>query len=149
MEIILKKDVAKLGYANDLVNVKSGYGRNYLIPKGYAIFASEGNKKAREEIIRQKAFKEEKLRKEAETIAKALEGVKVTIGAKAGTSGKIFGSVNAMQIADALKEQNNYDIDRKKIVVDTKGINALGSYKATIKLFKDIVAEIEFEVVGE
>ncbi|MEA3505800.1 MAG: 50S ribosomal protein L9 [Bacteroidota bacterium] len=149
MEIILKKDIANLGYANDLVEVKSGYGRNFLIPKGLAIFASPGNKKVREEIIRQKAFKEERLRKEADVTAKALEGVKVTIGAKAGTSGKIFGSVNAMQIAEALKVQNDYEVDRKKIVVDTKGINELGTYKAKIKLFKEIEAEIEFEVVAE
>ncbi|MCF8233093.1 MAG: 50S ribosomal protein L9 [Bacteroidales bacterium] len=149
MEVILKRDIPNLGYANDLVTVKPGYARNYLIPKGMASFATEGNKKAREEILRQKAYKEEKLRKEAETKAEALNGVKLKIGAKAGTSGKIFGSVNAVQIANALKEQYDYDIDRKKIEVDGDAIKELGSYEATVKLYKDIEAKIQFEVVGE
>lgn len=149
MEIILKKDISNLGYANDLVTVKSGYARNYLIPKGMAIFATPGEKKAREEVERQKAFKEEKLRKEAQTKADALEGVEVKIGAKAGTSGKIFGSVNAVQIAAALKEQHNYDVDRKMILVDGSAIKELGEYEAKIKLYKDIEATIKLEVVSE
>jgi len=149
MEVILKKDIANLGYANDLVTVKPGYARNYLIPKGMAAFATEGNKKSREEILRQRAYKEEKLRKEAETLAEALDGVKLKIGAKAGTSGKIFGSVNAVQIANALKEQYEYDIDRKKIQLDGDSIKELGTYEATVKLYKDIEAKIQFEVVGE
>lgn len=149
MEVILKKDIANLGYANDLVTVKPGYARNYLIPKGMASFATSGNKKAREEIIRQRAYKEEKFRKEAETLAEALDGVKLKIGAKAGTSGKIFGSVNAVQIANALKEQYDYDIDRKKVEVDGDSIKELGEYEATVKLYKDIEAKIKFEIVGE
>lgn len=149
MEVILKRDIPNLGYANDLVTVKPGYARNYLIPKGMASFATEGNKKAREEILRQKSYKEEKLRKEAETKAEALNGVKLKIGAKAGTSGKIFGSVNAVQIANALKEQYDYDIDRKKIEVDGDSIKELGTYEATIKLYRDVEAKIQFEVVGE
>lgn len=149
MEVILKKDISNLGYANDLVTVKPGYARNYLIPKGMAILATEGNKKSREEILRQRAYKEEKLRKEAETQAEALDGVKLKIGAKAGTSGKIFGSVNAVQIANALKEQHDYDIDRKKIQLDGDSIKELGTYEATVKLYKDIEAKIQFEVVGE
>lgn len=149
MEVILKRDIPNLGYANDLVTVKPGYARNYLIPKGMASFATEGNKKSREEILRQRAYKEEKLRKEAETKAEALNGVKLKIGAKAGTSGKIFGSVNAVQIANALKDQYDYDIDRKKIEVDGDSIKELGTYEATVKLYKDIEAKIQFEVVGE
>jgi len=149
MEVILNKDIPNLGYTNDLVTVKPGYARNYLIPKGMASFATESNKKAREEILRQKSYKEEKLRKEAETMAEALDGVKLKIGAKAGTSGKIFGSVNAVQIANALKEQYDYDIDRKKIEVDGDSIKELGEYEATVKLYKDIEAKITFEVVGE
>lgn len=149
MEVILKKDIPNLGYANDLVTVKPGYARNYLIPKGMAEFATEGNKKTREEILRQKAYKEEKIRKEAETMAEALNDVKLRIGAKAGTSGKIFGSVNAVQIANALQEQYSYEIDRKKIVVDGDSIKELGSYEAKVKLYKDIEAKIQFEVVGE
>ena len=149
MEVILNKDIPNLGYTNDLVMVKPGYARNYLIPKGMASFATESNKKAREEILRQKSYKEEKLRKEAETMAEALDGVKLKIGAKAGTSGKIFGSVNAVQIANALKEQYDYNIDRKKIEVDGDSIKELGEYQATVKLYKDIEAKITFEVVGE
>lgn len=149
MEVILKKDIPNLGYANDLVTVKPGYARNYLIPKGMAAFATEGNKKSREETLRQRAYKEEKLRKEAETLAEALDGVKLKIGAKAGTSGKIFGSVNAVQIANALKEQYDYDIDRKKIQLDVDSIKELGTYEAKVKLYKDVEAKIQFEVVGE
>lgn len=149
MEVILKKDIPNLGYANDLVTVKPGYARNYLIPKRMAEFATKGNKKSREEIMNQKAYKEEKIRKEAETKAEALQGVKLRIGAKAGTSGKIFGSVNAVQIANALQEQYSYEIDRKKIEVDGDSIKEVGSYDATVKLYKDIEAKIHFEVVGE
>ena len=149
MEIILKKDIPNLGYKNDMVEVKDGYARNYLIPQGLAIFATEANKKMHEEIKRQKAFKEEKIKKEAEVLAKALEGIKIKIGAKAATSGKIFGSVNAMQIADAIKEQYKYEIDRKTIEVDGEAIKELGNYKANIKLHKEINVEIEFEVFAE
>ncbi len=149
MEVILKKDIQNLGYANDLVDVKPGYARNYLIPKGMAIFATPGSKKSLEETIRQKAYKEEKLRNDAQTKADAIEGTKVTIGAKAGTSGKIFGSVNAVQIAEALKNQHNYEVDRKMVVVDGDSIKELGEYEAKIKFYKDIQATVQFEVVAE
>ncbi len=149
MEVILKQDIQGLGYTNDLVTVKNGYGRNFLIPKGMAILATESNKKVRAEDLKQKSFKEEKLRTEAETLAKALQDVTVKIGAKAGTSGKIFGSVNALQIAEALKTQHKFDLDRKKISVDGDLIKELGSYKASINLYKDISAEISFEVIAE
>jgi large subunit ribosomal protein L9 len=147
MEVILKQDIENLGYENDLVKVKNGYARNYLIPKGKALLATETNKKVLAEVQKQKSFKEEKLRTEAETTAKLLERVELKIGAKAGTSGKIFGSVNSIQIAESLKEKG-HDVDRKKIDVDDS-IKELGNYIATVKLYKDIKAEVKFEVVAE
>jgi large subunit ribosomal protein L9 len=149
MEVILKQDVQNLGYANDVVTVKAGYARNYLIPKGLAITANETNKKVVEENMRQKSFKEEKIRKEAETLAKALEGITVKIGAKAAETGKIFGSVNNIQIADSIMQQFKYDIDRKKIVVDGESIKELGTYSAEIRLHKDVKVTISFEVFAE
>lgn len=113
MEVILKQDIENLGYENEIVKVKNGYARNYLIPKGMAILATDTNKKILAEVQRQKHFKEQKLRKDAETTQKLIEKIELRIGAKAGTSGKIFGSVNAIQIAEALKEKG-FDIDRKK-----------------------------------
>lgn len=149
MEIILKQDVANLGYKDDQVKVKNGYARNYLIPQGFAIMASETNKKIHAENLKQRAFKLEKIKNEAETMAKALENVLVKIGAKAGTSGKIYGSVNSIQIAEALKEQYNYDIDRKKISIEGESVKEIGTYKAKINLHKEIKAEISFEVFAE
>jgi len=149
MEVILKQDIQNLGYINDIVNVKSGYARNYLIPQGLAITANETNKKVLGENLRQKAFKEDKVVKEAETLAKALEGITVKIGAKAAETGKIFGSVNNIQISDAIKEQFKYDIDRKKILVDGENIKELGTYAAEIRLHRDVNAKINFEVFAE
>lgn len=149
MEVILKKDVPNLGYAHDVVTVKDGYGRNYLIPQGFAILATESSKKMNAENIRQKSFKDQKASSDATTLAKKLEDITVKIGAKAATTGKIYGSVNAIQIADAIKDQFNYDIDRKRIHVDGESIKELGIYKATIKLHKDIQVTINFEVVAE
>lgn len=149
MEIILKQDMPSLGYKDDIVSVKDGYARNYLIPQGMAIPATATNRKVVEEVQRQRSFKEEKLRKEAEALAAALEKVKVRIAAKAATTGKIFGSVNNLQIAEAIKEQYNYDIDRKKIHLDGDSVKELGSYKATVNIFREIKAEIEFEVFEE
>ncbi len=149
MEIILRQDIQNLGHKNDLISVKPGYARNYLIPKGLAILATPTAKKVRDEEMRQKAFKEEKIKNEAETIAKALEGKTLKIGAKAGTSGKIFGSVNAFQVADAIKEQLKLDIDRKMIEVDGESIKELGNYTARVKLHKEITAELKFEVFAE
>jgi len=149
MEVILKQDIQNLGYANDVVSVKAGYARNYLIPKGLAITANETNKKVLEENMRQKAFKEDKIRKEAETLAKALEGITVKIGAKAAETGKIFGSVNNIQIAEAIMEQFKYDIDRKKIVLDGDSIKELGTYSAEIRLHKEVKVNISFEVFSE
>jgi large subunit ribosomal protein L9 len=149
MEVILKQDIANLGYKDDIVTVKNGYGRNYLIPQGFAILATVTNKKVVAENKKQKSYKEDKIRNEATTIAKTLETLTLKIGAKAGTSGKIFGSVNAIQIAQALKEQFNFDFDRKNIEVDGESIKELGSYKAKVKLHKEISAEVNFEVFAE
>lgn len=149
MEVILKQDIPTLGYKDDIITVKNGYGRNYLIPKGLAILATDTNKKVVAENKKQKAYKEDKIRNEAAKVAKSLENLTLKIGAKAGTSGKIFGSVNAIQISQALKDQFNFDIDRKHIEVDGDSIKELGNYKAKIKLHKEVAVEIEFEVFAE
>lgn len=138
-----------LGYENEVVKVKNGYARNYLIPKGMAILATGTNKKILAEVNKQKSFKEQKLRNEADTMAKLLNKLELKIGAKAGTSGKIFGSVNAIQLVEAIKAQHGYEIDKRKVSVDGDSIKELGSYKATVNLYKDIKAELKFEVVAE
>jgi large subunit ribosomal protein L9 len=149
MEIILKKDITNLGYKNDLVNVKDGYARNYLIPKGMAIIATESSKKELTELKKQQSFKEEKIINEAETIAKALEGAEFTIGVKAGTSGKIFGSVNNIMVANAILEQKKLEIDRKTVILNEDHIKEIGKYKAKIKLHKSVEVEIDLDVVAE
>lgn len=149
MDIILKKDVTNLGYANDIVTVKSGYARNYLIPTGFAIAANDSNKKVLAENLKQKAYKEDKIRNTASDKAKLLEGLTVKIGAKAASTGKIFGSVNDIQLADAIKTQHNQEIDRKMITIEGDAVKEVGTYKATVKFYKDITAEISFEVVAE
>ncbi len=149
MEIILKQDIKSLGYKNDLVTVKDGYARNYLIPKGMAIIATESSKKQLAEVKKQQAYKEEKIRNEAEAVVKQLEGATLTIGVKASTTGKIFGSVNNIMIADAIKEQKNVEIDRKKIEVAGEGIKEVGQYKAVVKLHKDISVEVALDVKAE
>ena len=149
MKIILKQDIAGLGYINDTINVKDGFARNYLVPKGFAIQSTAQNEKILAEVLKQKAHKEEKIRTQAEVIAKSIEAISLTIGAKVGTSGKIFGSVNSMQIADALKEQGNIEIDRKKIIVDTDKIKEVGEFIAKVNLHREVKAELKFEVVAE
>jgi len=149
MEVILKQDVPSLGYTNEKVNVKPGYGRNFLIPQGIAILATESNKKILAENLKQKTHKEDKVRNEAEELAKGLKDLTVRIGAKAAESGKIFGSVNALQIAQALKDQFKFDVDRKKIHVDGEHIKELGTYKARIILHKEVQLDLTFEVFAE
>ena len=149
MEIILKQDIPTLGYANDVVKVKAGYARNFLIPKGLALPATETNRKVLSENLKQKAHKDDKIRKEAETLAKALGGITVKIGAKAAETGKIYGSVNNIQIAEAIKKQYNYEVDRKKIIVDGEHIKELGTYTADVHLHKEIKVSINFEVFAE
>ncbi len=149
MEIILKQDIPSLGYTNDVIKVKAGYARNYLIPNGMAIPATETNRKILTENVKQKSFKDEKIKKEAATLAKALDGITVKIGAKAAETGKIYGSVNNIQIADAIKKQFNYDVERKRITVDGEHIKELGTYTADIHLHKEIKVTINFEVFAE
>ncbi len=149
MEVILKQDVPNLGYTNETISVKPGYARNYLIPQGIAILASETNKKVLAEVLKQKAHKEAKVKNSAEDLAKNLENLTVKIGAKAADSGKIFGSVNTIQIAQALKDQFDFEIDRKKIHINHEHIKELGTYKAKIFLHKDVHVEITFEVFAE
>ena len=148
MEIILKKDLKGLGYKNDIVKVKNGYGRNFLIPQGIAVLATESNKKMQAEEIKQSSFKEQKLRTEATAMAEKLADVSVKVGAKAGESGKIFGSVNNIQLADALKKAG-YEVDRKNIEMNEEAIKSLGTYTAKVRLFKEVSATVNFEVIAE
>ncbi len=147
MEVILKQDIHTLGYKNDIVTVKNGYGRNYLIPTGAAILATESAKKMHAENMRQSAHKQEKIKNEALELAKKLETVKITLGAKTSSTGKIFGSVNNIQIAEALTAQG-FDIDRKVIAIKD-AIKEIGSYTASIKLHKEVKVDIALEVVSE
>jgi large subunit ribosomal protein L9 len=148
MEIILLQDVPKLGHKDDLVKVKDGYGRNYLIPRGMAVAASSSAKKMHSENLRQRAHKEEKIRLEAQAIADKLSGTKLIVGAKTSTTGKIFGSVNTIQIAEALKEKG-FDIDRKNITLPEDQIKEIGSYKAIVRLHRDVRVEIDFDIIAE
>lgn len=149
MEIILKEDLANLGHANDLVTVKDGYARNYLIPKGLAIIASPSAKKMHAENKKQQAHKEERLLKEAEEKAEALKRKTIKIGAKTSSTGKIFGSVNTIQIAEALSKKG-VDIDRKQIeILNEDSIKEVGTYTARIKFHRDLVTEITFDVISE
>ena len=147
MEIILKENVPNLGYKDDVVEVKDGYGRNYLIPQGMAVIATPSELKRLAEDQKQRAHKIAKMHADAEAAAAALEGVKLTIGAKTSSTGTVFGSVNAIQIAEAL-EKLGHNIDRKLIVLK-EPVKEVGSYTATVKFLKDVVAEIAFDVVAE
>lgn len=149
MEVILKQDVANLGFVNDIVSVKNGYANNYLIPEGLAVQATQSNRKILAENLKQRAFKEDKIKQDAMDIAAKLEGVMLKIGAKASTTGKIFGSVNNIQIADALKAQNGIEIDRRKIAIDGEAVKEIGAYKAKINLHKEVRVLIDFEVIAE
>ncbi len=148
MEVILKQDIKGLGYKDDKVTVRNGYGRNFLLPKGMAILATDSVKKMHAEILKQRAFKEDKLRKEAAVNAEKLAGVSIKVGAKAGESGKIFGSVTNIQIADALQKAG-YNVERKNIEIAEDNIKALGTYTAKVRLYKDVAATVNFEVVAE
>ena len=146
MEIILKEDVIGLGYKYDIVNVKSGYGRNYLIPSGKAVIASESAKKQLAEMLKQKALKLAKIQADAQSVADKLAGVALTISAKVSNKGTIYGSVNNIMIADELSKLG-FDIDRKLITI--KDVKSVGSHKATVRLHKEVVVEIPVEVVAE
>ena len=148
MNVILKQDMPNLGHKDDIVTVKDGYARNYLIPKGYAINATVQAKKVHEEILRQRAHKEEQLKEAAMKMADELKTVALSIGAKTSTKGKIFGSVNTIQIAEALTEKG-FEIERKNITLKEELIKEVGSYSATIKLHKEVLVDIPFEIVSE
>ena len=148
MDVILKQDMSNLGHKDEIVTVKDGYARNYLIPKGYAINATARALKVHEEILRQRAHKEAQLREAAEKMAVELEKVSLTIGAKTSTKGKIFGSVNTIQIAEALSEKG-FEVERKNITLKEELIKEVGSYTATVKLHKEVLVDIPFEIVSE
>ncbi len=147
MEVILTQDIEGLGYKNDMISVKSGYGRNYLIPKGFAIVANTSNRKMIEENVRQAAHKAEKLKNDAEGVAEEIGDLVLEIGAKVGESGKIFGAITTLQISDALREKG-FEIDRKKINFNSK-VKEVGEYAVTINLHKEVKKEIPFKVVAE
>lgn len=148
MEVILKKNVDKLGYKDEVVTVKDGYGRNFLIPQGYAVLATESALKSHEEVMRQRAHKESKVKEEAEAIAAKLNGLTVAIKAKVGESGKIFGSINTIAISEALKSEG-IEIDRKSLVITEDSIKEVGTYEAIANLHKEVKQSFNFEVVGE
>lgn len=148
MEIILKQDIQNLGYKDDIITVKDGYARNYLIPKGFAINATVSAKKVHAENLKQRSHKEEQIKDEAQAVAEKLEGVSLSIGAKASSKGKIFGSVNTIQIAEALK-QKGFDIERKMISIKEDLIKEVGKYTAKVRLHKEVQIEVPFEIVAE
>ena len=148
MDVILKQDVERLGAKNDIVTVKTGYARNYLIPQGFAVAATDSARKVVAETIRQQSHKALKALEDAKALGEKMSGLSVKIGAKAGESGKIFGSVNNIQVAEALAAAG-YEVERKSIDLGTDTIRDLGSYTAKVKLHKEVVAEIAFEVVAE
>ena len=149
MEIILLQDVTNLGYKDEIVNVKNGYANNYLLPQGMAIIATPTNRKVHAENMRQRARKEEKFRTDAQTLQAAVDGKTIRLTAKVGENGHLFGSITADQIAEALKEQHNYDVDRKKIVVDGAKLKEVGTFTAQINIYKEIKAQVNVEVVAE
>ena len=147
MKIILKENITNLGYKDDVVEVKDGYGRNYLIPQGKAVIASASALKQLAEDQKQRAHKIAKLKADAEEAAKAIEGVRLTIGAKTSAAGTVFGSVNNIQIAEAL-EKLGHNVDRKIISIK-QPVKEVGVYTATVKFHKEVSVDIEFEVVAE
>ena len=148
MQVILKQDVEHLGYKNDVLKVKNGYARNYLLPRGYALMATEPNKKVLAETLKQRAFKEEKIKGEAQKIADALKDVVIKVGAKVSSKGKIFGSVTALQIAEAIKKAG-CEVDRKCISIKEDAIKTVGEYTAAVRLHKEVNIDLKFEVVEE
>ncbi|MBL7899163.1 MAG: 50S ribosomal protein L9 [Crocinitomicaceae bacterium] len=148
MELILKKNVDKLGFKDEVVKVRPGYGRNFLIPQGYAVLATDSAKKAHAEVMKQRAHKDAKIKEEAQAIASKLEGLSLKVIAKAGESGKIFGSVTTVQLSDALKAAG-VDVERKSLKIVNEPIREVGSFEAVAILHKDIKQNFKFEVVAE
>ena len=148
MEVILKEDVANLGYKDDIVHVKDGYGRNFLIPQGKAVIASESARKVLAEVLKQRAHKIAKIKEEAQALAEKMKGVSLTIGAKTSSTGTIFGSVTNIQIAEELAKLG-FEIDRKIIRIKEDSVKEIGSYNATVRLHKEVSVDIPFEVISE
>lgn len=149
MEIILLRDIENVGFKHDIATVKNGYGRNYLIPQGYAVIANATNRSKLDAIIAEDEAKEAARREEYQVLAEKLEGNTVKVGVKAGTSGKIFGSVNVHQVASSILDQYGIEIERKKITLP-ESINEIGTYPVAINLLKDaVVANMEIELVAE
>ena len=148
MELILKQDVENLGFKDDVVTVKNGYGRNYLIPQGHAILATSSAKKVLAETLKQRAFKEAKLIEDANKIAEKIKGLDIKVTAKVGTGDKLFGSVNNINLADAIAKSGT-EIDKKFIKVVGGSVKRLGKYEATVRLHRDVIANINFEVIPE
>lgn len=149
MEVILTQDILNLGFTDDIVKVKDGYARNYLIPQGFAVLATPSRRKILTETLKQRAFKTEKIRKEAEFMAGKIDGLTLKIITKASEKGTIFGSVNSIMVANALKEQHNIEVDRKKIIMKDDHIKELGNYTAQIQLHKEFKVTVNLEVVTE
>ncbi|MCF8226164.1 MAG: 50S ribosomal protein L9 [Bacteroidales bacterium] len=148
MEIILKQDMPNLGHKDDVITVKDGYARNYLIPKGFAINATKVARKVHEENLRQRAHKEAQLKDVALELAEKLKDVSITIGAKTSTKGKIFGSVNTIQIAEELTKLG-FEMDRKNIAIKEELIKEVGKYTATVKLHREVEVDVPFEIISE
>ncbi|MBK6639878.1 MAG: 50S ribosomal protein L9 [Bacteroidia bacterium] len=147
MEIILKQDVKNLGYAHDVVKVRNGYGLNYLIPNGLAVIANESNIKINAEVLRQRSHKLEKLKTEAEKVKTAIENVVLTIPAKVGENGKLFGSVTTQQLADVLKKMG-HTIEKRQISMKEEHIKSVGTYTAEVQLHREVTVPVTFEVVA-
>lgn len=147
MEIILKQDVKHLGYKDDVVKVRPGYGRNYLIPQGLAELATPSARKVLAENMKQAQFKQEKLRKDADALAAAMKEANVILGAKAGETGKIFGAVTTLQLSEAIKKLG-YDVDRRNITFESD-VKMVGKHLANLNLHREVKVQIEFEVVAE
>lgn len=148
MELILKKDVENLGFVDDVVEVKNGYGRNYLIPQGYAILATSSAKKGLSETLKQRAFKEKKIIDEAQKVAKQIEDLELKITAKAGAGDKLFGSISNADVSEALKKEN-IDVEKKFITVAGGTIKRLGPYEASVRLHREVIASLPFEVIAQ
>ena len=148
MELILKQDVENLGFKDDVVTVKNGYGRNYLIPQGHAILATSSAKKVLAETLKQRAYKEAKIIEDANKIAEKIKGLEIKIASKVGTGDKLFGSVNNINLAEAISNAG-IELDKKFIKVAGGSVKRLGKYEATIRLHREVIAKINFEVIPE
>ena len=148
MELILKQDVENLGFKDDVVTVKNGYGRNFLIPQGYAVLATTSAKKVLAENLKQRAHREAKMVEDAQKVSEAIKGLEIKIPSKVGTGDKLFGSVNNIDLAEALAKSGN-EIDRKFIKVVGGSVKRLGKYNASVRLHREVIADITFEVVAE